>query len=61
MPDTWRWLEGARSEYGYDAHVLHSAWLDGALFVADSYNGKVKRVDPVTRSCVKASPKASVT
>ena len=28
------------------------AWLDGALFVADSYNGKVKRVDPATRSCV---------
>jgi hypothetical protein len=33
-------------------HCLGVAWLDGALLVADSYNGKVKRVDPVTRSCV---------
>jgi hypothetical protein len=33
-------------------HCLGVAWLDGALFVADSYNGKVKRVDPATRSCV---------
>jgi hypothetical protein len=33
-------------------HCLGLAWLDGALLVADTYNGKVKRVDPTSRSCV---------
>ena len=34
-------------------HPIGIAWSDGALFVADSYNSKIKRVDPasgVTRS-----------
>ena len=46
---------GDRDDTGDEArlqHCLGVAWLDGALFVADSYNGKVKRVDPATRSCV---------
>ena len=29
-------------------HPIGLAWSDGALFVADSYNSKIKRVDPVT-------------
>ncbi len=30
-------------------HPLGIAWRDGTLFVADSYNNKIKRVDPVSR------------
>jgi hypothetical protein len=33
-------------------HPLSLAWLGGSLVVADSYNGKLKIVDPLTRSCV---------
>jgi thiol-disulfide isomerase/thioredoxin len=29
-------------------HPIGIAWSDGALYVADSYNSKIKRVDPVT-------------
>ncbi len=29
-------------------HPIGIAWSDGALFVADSYNSKIKRVDPAT-------------
>lgn len=29
-------------------HPIGMAWSDGALFVADTYNSKIKRVDPVT-------------
>jgi len=29
-------------------HPIGIAWSDGALFVADSYNSKIKRVDPVS-------------
>lgn len=29
-------------------HPIGMAWADGALFVADTYNSKIKRVDPVT-------------
>jgi hypothetical protein len=29
-------------------HPIGMAWADGALFVADSYNSKIKRVDPAT-------------
>jgi DNA-binding beta-propeller fold protein YncE len=32
-------------------HCLGVAWLDGTLFVADSYNHRVKRLDPATRAC----------
>ena len=32
-------------------HPLGLAWRDGGLVVADTYNGKLKRVDPATRSC----------
>src|SRR6185436_20663029 len=29
-------------------HPIGMAFADGALFVADSYNSKIKRVDPAT-------------
>lgn len=29
-------------------HPIGMAWAEGALFVADSYNSKIKRVDPAT-------------
>ena len=29
-------------------HPIGMAWSDGALFIADTYNSKIKRVDPVT-------------
>jgi DNA-binding beta-propeller fold protein YncE len=32
-------------------HPLDVAWHDGRLYVADSYNHKVKRLDPETRRC----------
>jgi len=32
-------------------HPLDVAWHDGLLYVADSYNHKVKRLDPMTRRC----------
>lgn len=32
-------------------HPLDVAWADGELLVADTYNHKVKRLDPATRVC----------
>lgn len=32
-------------------HPLDVVWHDGMLYVADSYNHKVKRLDPATRRC----------
>lgn len=32
-------------------HPLDVAWHDGLLYVADSYNHKIKRLDPATRRC----------
>jgi thiol-disulfide isomerase/thioredoxin len=29
-------------------HPLGVSWLDGQLFIADTYNGKLKRLDPMT-------------
>ena len=33
-------------------HPLGVAWDNGTLLVADSYNNKIKRLDPATRRCV---------
>lgn len=33
-------------------HPLGIAWHDGALLIADTYNHKIKRLDPGTASCV---------
>ncbi|MBI1737442.1 MAG: alkyl hydroperoxide reductase [Candidatus Rokubacteria bacterium] len=33
-------------------HPLGLAWHDGALWIADTYNHKIKRLDPATASCV---------
>ncbi|WP_437204165.1 thioredoxin-like domain-containing protein [Planctomicrobium sp. SH664] len=33
-------------------HPLGLVWHNRALYVADSYNHKIKRVDPITRTCV---------
>jgi hypothetical protein len=33
-------------------HCLGVTWHGGGLFVADTYNGKLKRVDPASRACV---------
>ncbi len=32
-------------------HPLGVCWLDGLVYVADTYNSKVKRLDPDTRRC----------
>lgn len=32
-------------------HPLDVAWHDGLLYIADSYNHKIKRFDPTTRRC----------
>jgi DNA-binding beta-propeller fold protein YncE len=32
-------------------HALGVAWADGRLFVADTYNSKLKVIDPKTRAC----------
>ena len=32
-------------------HPLGVAWANGVLYVADTYNSKVKRLDPETREC----------
>jgi DNA-binding beta-propeller fold protein YncE len=32
-------------------HALGVAWHDGKLYVADTYNSKVKVIDPAKRSC----------
>ena len=32
-------------------HPLGVTWLDGAIYVADSYNHKVKRLDPASAEC----------
>jgi len=32
-------------------HPLDVAWQAGTLYVADSYNNKIKRLDPITREC----------
>ncbi len=32
-------------------HALGVAWADGKLFVADTYNSKIKVLDPATRQC----------
>ena len=33
-------------------HPLGIAWFDGVLYVADTYNHKIKRVFPTTRSAL---------
>ena len=46
---------GDRDGIGDEARLQHPlgvARLGGGLFVADSYNGKIKRLDPATRACV---------
>ena len=32
-------------------HALGIAYVDGKLYVADTYNSKIKVIDPVTRTC----------
>jgi DNA-binding beta-propeller fold protein YncE len=32
-------------------HALGVAWRDGKLYVADTYNSKIKVIDPTTRTC----------
>jgi DNA-binding beta-propeller fold protein YncE len=32
-------------------HALGVAWADGKLYVADTYNSKIKQLDPATREC----------
>jgi DNA-binding beta-propeller fold protein YncE len=32
-------------------HALGVAWADGKLYVADTYNSKIKVLDPATREC----------
>jgi DNA-binding beta-propeller fold protein YncE len=32
-------------------HALGVVWAEGKLYVADTYNSKIKVLDPATRSC----------
>ncbi len=45
---------GDRDGVGDDVRLQHPlgvAWKDGALYVADTYNNKIKRLDPRARRC----------
>jgi DNA-binding beta-propeller fold protein YncE len=45
---------GDEDAIGEDAllqHPLGVCWWNGALFVADSYNSKLKRIDPISKAC----------
>jgi thiol-disulfide isomerase/thioredoxin len=45
---------GDRDGMGDDVRLQHPlgvAWRDGALYIADTYNNKIKRLDPRARRC----------